>query len=349
MTSVDDIVIVRSDPPAARWLSVGVVNRVRLLVGVMSHLRIEATDIGPGVREIVLSDDLATTVRSLHGEALGDEVLSDFDTSRLGGVVVGKTLFRSEDFSESVIVMDSAVFRADDAIAQVGQIFLLGHELAHALIGQLRRADGGPPMPPSFLPWETGRWLTRYALEEYKADRIAQFLLGAMGTATVDGVVRPLRSTDFRVGQREWVLAAGDSVASIARRIHSYRCHELDLMAMWNTVQPMASDLLITLAHAQAEADEVDADGNDSVVTEVLRSEAPPLHRLWTHFAGLAREWQVLQPAATFRVHEANILDRGRDALLEFWADLGLTFRPEGESFYLSVAAPHLTWQPVDL
>ncbi len=345
---MDDLVIVRSDPPDAQWLEDRVVNLVRLLAGVVSRLREVETDAGPGVREIVVSDDLASTVRKLQGEVVGDEALSEFDTSRLGGVVVGKTMFRSEDFSEAVVVMDSAVFRSDDVVSQVGQIFLLGHELAHALIGQLRRADGSPPMSPSFLPWETARWLTRYALEEYKADRIAQVLLGAIGTATVDGVVRPLRSTDFKIGERQWVLAAGDSVASIARAVHSYRCREIDLTTMWSTVEPMASDLLITLAHAQAEADEVDDGADGPIVTEVISAEAPPLHRLWYQFAGLAREWRVLQPVATFREHEAGILDRGRDALLEFWEDLGLTFRPEGESFYLSVAAPHLAWRPVD-
>ena len=46
---------------------------------------------------------------------------------------------------------------------------------------------------------------------------------------------------------------------------------------------------LITLAHAQAEADEL-ADG--AAVTEPLATLVPPLHRLWKSFIELGRGWK---------------------------------------------------------
>jgi hypothetical protein len=341
---VHDAVIVRTDPKDAPWLESRVKDLVQLLAGTLSHLRVDCTDIGPGTREVIFTEDLAATVRSLGSQIVDYEDLQGFDVSRLGGVVVGKTMFRNEDFSDAVLVMDSAVFRGLDDINRIGEIFLLSHELAHALIGQLRRASGNPRMEASWLPWEAGRWLSRYALEEYQADRIAQVVLGAIGTVTVDAETRPFRSTDFKTGRDQWVRAAAASTAAIANLIHAYRLEEIDLTAMWARVQALATDILITLAHAQAEADE--SDGNAPIVTEVVATEIPPAHRLWSSFTEIARGWQVLQHAAAFHVEEEWVLDRGRDALLEFWKDMGLTFRPEGDSFFLTVAAPQLAWKP---
>lgn len=341
---VHDTVTVLSDPPRAAWLDDRIVNLGALLGDVLSRLRAEHTDVGPGVREIVLAEDLPAAVRGLHGQVQGLEGLQEFDTTRLGGVVVGKTMFRNEDFSDAVIVMDAALFRSPSDVARIGEIFLLGHELAHALIGQLRRAHGNPRMESAFLPWETSRWFVRYALEEYKADRIAQMLLAAMGTVTVDGETRPFRSTDFKFGRDEWVQAAAASVTTIAETIHAYRLGRIDLTTMWQTVEPMAADVLITLAHAQAEADELDDDA--PIVTEVVAQDVPPLHRLWSSLAELGRGWKVLQHAASFHADEVAVLDSGRDALMRFWDEMGLTFRPHGDGHYITVAAPELAWGP---
>jgi hypothetical protein len=341
---VEDTVTVRSDPPDAVWLDDRMVNLATLLGGVLSHLRTEHTDVGPGVREIVLAEDLTAAIRSLHGVVHGVEGLQEFSTSRLGGVVIGKTMFRDEHFSDAVIVMDSAVFRSPDDLSRIGEIFVLGHELAHALIGQVRRADDNPRMAAAFLPWETSRWFVRYALEEYKADRLAQVMLAVMGTVTVDGETRPFRSTDFKSGLHEWVDAAARSVTTVGESIDAYRLHQVDLTAMWRTVELLASEVLITLAHAQAEADELA--GDPPIVTEAVAAEVPPLHRLWSSLTELGRSWKVLQDAASFHAEEATVLDTGRDALLTFWEEMGLTFRPEADGYYITVAAPELVWQP---
>lgn len=341
---MDDTVSVRSDPPNAVWLDDRMVNLATLLGGVLSQLRAESTDVGPGTREIVLAEDLTTAIRRLHGQVQGVEGLQEFDTSRLGGVVIGKTMFRNDDYSDAVIVMDAALFRSHDDIARIGEVFILGHELAHALIGQVRRANGNPRMEPSFLPWETSRWLTRYALEEYKADRLAQIMLSVMGTVTVDGETRPFRSTDFKLGRDEWVEAATSSVTTIAETIHAYRLGQIDLIALWQTVEPLASSLLITLAHAQAEADELDDEA--SIVTEPVATAVPPLHRLWSSFTELGRGWKILQDSASFHLEEVAVLDKGREALLTFWKEMGLTFRPHGDGHYITVAQPHRAWRP---
>lgn len=82
------------------------------------------------------------------------------------------------------------------------------------------------------------------------------------------------------------------------------------------------------------------------IVTAPLAAAAPPLHRLWSSFTELGRGWHVLQDAASFHTEEVAVLHAGRDALLKFWEDMGLTFRPEGDGYYITVAAPRLAWRP---
>jgi hypothetical protein len=67
---------------------------------------------------------------------------------------------------------------------------------------------------------------------------------------------------------------------------------------------------------------------------------------LWSSLTELGRNWKVLQDAASFHAEEATVLDTGRDALLTFWEEMGLTFRPEADGHYITVAAPELAWQP---
>lgn len=342
---VHDFLILRSAPPDAPWLDGRISDLVSTVVQFVSLARSELTDIGPGVREIVLAEDFTAAVRALEGGVHIDGTLHDFGPKRLGGLVVGKTLFRNEDHSHAVITMDAGLFQPDDNLAVVGQIFLLGHELAHALFGQLRRANGYR-MAPAFLPWETSRWFTRYALEEYKADMIAQIMLRQFGSvSTTGGGTRELRSTDYREGRDEWVQAAAVTTVAIAEAIHDYRIGQMELGAMWESaVQPMTSDMLIALAHAQAEADEI-ADC-DEIVTEPVAATVPPLHRLWRTFTEIARGFRILRPADDFHIEEQAALDAGRDALIAFWNEMGLTFSPHGETFCISVAAPHLGWRP---
>jgi hypothetical protein len=126
----------------------------------------------PQAVEIVIAEDVAAALRSMDGEVVGVESMEDFDLERLGGNVVGKTLFRDEAHEEAVVVLDAAVFCSEVAAARVGEILLTAHELAHALIGQLR-AKGGEPMRPTYLPWEVSRWFALFAIEEHRADALA--------------------------------------------------------------------------------------------------------------------------------------------------------------------------------
>jgi hypothetical protein len=87
MVGVHDIVIVRTDPKDALWLESRVEDLVQLLAGTLSHLRADCTDVGPGTREVVFTEDLAATVRSLGSQVVDYEGLQEFDVSRLGGVV----------------------------------------------------------------------------------------------------------------------------------------------------------------------------------------------------------------------------------------------------------------------
>lgn len=151
----------------------------------------------PQALEIVIAEDVAAAVQSMADEVVGVESLHDFSLERVGGIVAGKTMFRDAGHEDAVVVLDAAVFRSDSAPSRVGEIQIAAHELAHALIGQLRAA-GGEPMEPTFLPWEVSRWLARYVIEEHLADVVAEVGLGLCGTVALDdGSTRQLSSVDF--------------------------------------------------------------------------------------------------------------------------------------------------------
>ena len=215
---MDDLshVVIRSEPPEAPWLDERLKGLLTGLVGAFEQLRRCCGTLGPARIEIILAEDVAVAVRALDSLVMGVEDLADYAVERIGGNVAGKTMFRDEEHADAVIVLGAAVFRLMDPVAQVGQIMIASHELAHALIGQVR-ATGGKPMSPSFLPWETSRWLARYAFEEYLADALAESVVRVSGTATdPDGSTRPLSSTDFL--STRTVLRTGSS-----RRIRECR------------------------------------------------------------------------------------------------------------------------------
>lgn len=336
--------LVRSDPPGAPWVDERAVALVRNLVQAFNHLRSQSTDIGPGSVEVVFTEDLTATVRALDSETVSDMPANDYHRDRVGGTVMAKTMYRNADRSSSVIVIDAVLVQDPHDLSRIREIFVIAHELAHALVGQLRWALGVVPMEPSWLPWETSRWLTRYALEEYQADRLAQVILSVMGTVDASGgEPRPFRSRDCGSCIEPFVAAAGQTVIDIAELVHSYRLRQVSLDSMWPRVQTLTSELLIALAHAQAEADETEF---SVVVTELVTEHVSPMVRLWAGMTPIVRNLNVLTSAAEFAFAERQALDAGRDVLLAFWATLGLSFTPQGDTFYLAVAPPDLAWRP---
>jgi len=326
--------LLRSVPPDAEWFGERITE---LLAGLTTAFAStgELAGLSPQSVEIVVAEDVAAAVKSLATEVIGVESLQDFSLERVGGTVTGKTMFRDVAHEFPVVVLDAAVFRDESAICRVGEIQITAHELAHAFIGQLRAA-GGEPMDPTSLPWEVSRWIARYVIEEYIADSIAESVLGRCGTVTqADGTTRPLACVDFAECAPYFVSAAQETLDNIAETIHDYRLGLIDLETMWLAVQPRTSQMLIALAHAQAEHDHVSGHPGPYATD----GAAAPLDRAWRDVCACFSV-PLFEGAERFVQAEQAALDRAGKAVLGLWRELGLTFRPEGAAFYISVAPP---------
>lgn len=302
----------------------------------------------PANVEIIVAADIAATIQSLDGHVHTVEDLTSYALERVAGTVAAKTLYRDQGKSAAVVVLGGDLFTIADpqSPAVLLQQFVAGHELAHVLIDRTR-ACGGPPMEATSLPWEASRWLARYSIEEYHADRVAEVLLGTFASVSKDGEDDPLPASQSDVGSDEqgWVTSATDAVNDIAEGIHRYRLVGNSILeTMWIESQTKTSQVLIALAHAQAVADFA-RDGSRATVTTPVRAECEPLHRLWSIIHEEAQKLSVAEgdPAAFYH-DEQLVLDTCGDAIVAFWTDIGLSFTPHNDSYYIHVAHPQDCW-----
>lgn len=292
--------------------------------------------------EFVLADDLSEAVRELAGHMVGVEDLINYEVERIGGLVAGKTMFRDEAHRRIVIVLDEELFRSSEPVDRVVQWYLVAHELAHGLIGQLRSTER-PPMEPTGLPWEASHWLARYALEEYLADSVAELLLRQLGHATdTGGESHPLSTRMVLPRSEQFVTAALEQLIVTVARIHQYRL-DGELEGMWVDVQSATSQILITLAHAQAEIDDPTAKTH-AAVTLARSEEFGPLHECWDTMHKLFASFPLISSPPEFAQLEPDAFETGGDLIVELWRNLGLTFRPEGDGFYITVSGPEEVW-----
>lgn len=300
--------------------------------------------------EIIVAADTAATIRSLDGQVHTVEDLTNYSLERVAGIVAAKTLFRDQGKSAAVIVLGGDLFTIADpqSPAVLLQLFVAGHELAHVLIDRTR-AGGGPPMEATSLPWEASRWLARYAIEEYHADRIAEVLLGTFISVSREGQEEPVPAsqTDIGVDEQGWVRSAMDAVEDVTEGIHRYRLVGNSILeSMWIESQTKTSQALIALAHGQAVAD-FSREGSTTTVTSSLRDKCEPLDRLWSIIHEESQKLSVTAgDPAVFYAEEQRVLDTCGDAIVTFWFDIGLSFTPFHDSYYIHVAQPQDCWGP---
>ena len=317
---------------------------LELVAGIFDGLRVEAQLPPAESVEFFIADDISSAVQQQAGSFVGVEDLQNFDAERIGGQVVGKTLFRDEQHRRIVIFMSGGTFEAEDGPSKAVEIYLVAHEMAHGLIGQLRSASG-PPMPPTFLPWGITRWFARYALEEYVADSLAEVALRQFGFVTDDeGERHPLSARVVLPRGPHFMEACADRLAGLVDRIHQYRI-DGHLNELWLDVQNSTGQLFVTVAHAQAELD--DPTGEVGPVVTADQAEAfGPLHDCWEQMHSRFASIPLLATSERFAEIEPAVLDDAGELILEFWRDLGLTFRPEGDAFHIEVASPDRSWSP---
>ena len=330
-------------PADAPWAGERIEALLTLLSGTFDHLRRLAELPAAQAIEFVVTEDLAADVRSHVGRVVGVEDLSDYGVERVGGTVVGKTFFRDDAHRDIVIILAAEIFQAAGPQAEALAVNLASHELAHGLVGQMRSANG-TPMAPSYMPWEIAPWLARYAFEEYLVDMIAEVVLRQFGHVTdADGSERPLSMQHVWPRSLEFTESACRAVERIVDRIHTYRL-DGDLEPMWQDVYSTTSQVLITLAHAQAELDAPSADVPGEDATATLGDDLGPFHECWAEMHRLFAAFPLIATPERFAELEPELL-RGCGALImELWAKIGLTFRPEGDAFHITVAGPFDAW-----
>ncbi len=290
--------------------------------------------------EIVVSDDLAGAVREFDSAVIGDESKENFHTDRVGGVVVGKTMYRDEEHRQPVLVMSRGSIDVSTPINHAHTTFLVAHELAHTLIGQMRH-EAGVRTPPAEVPWETCKWLARYAFEEYRADSIADVILGATASVTEeDGGSRPMTVRDAHFGANEFGELAATALRRIVGRIHEYRVSGKELSEMWLDVQTTTGEILIALAHGQA-AHDGPRNAADPITSE---SDFGPMHSCWKTLHELFHSEPIVPAVDEFADQERALVEAAGTAILEFWKGIGLTFRDDSDPFYIEVAPPALCW-----
>ena len=303
---------------------------------------VEAAGLEPLIAvDVVISSDFDAAVRSYADTAGSDEALGRFHSNRLGGVVRGKTLARGAGYRDPVVILDASTVHTSTQEAFAESIFIIAHEFVHVLVGRAR-ARFGTTLERSGLPRVAAQWITRYTLDEYLADVIADRVLSQFGTVTTsEGQTLPLSSRMVAPYSEVFIDAASSGLGGLIDTIHSYRLGHLDIDELWASVQTTTNDFLITLAHAQAELDPLASDGDVHPVTG--KAGFGPLHTCWAELHKLFRSVSPLA-AADFGETEKEVLCSGSESIVEFWNQIGLTFTPLADTFHIAVAHPDRTW-----
>jgi hypothetical protein len=319
----------------------------------MCHSALEKLAKGGGMPsriEVILADDLKGQVLARTRDH--PAYPKDFDPERPMGRVGAKNLAQDDDWNHVVIVFSanewSSANRSErDQLLSLG---LVGHELAHPLLARLRIASGAElgVIYPSILPGEMARSMTRRLADEYRADQIADTIVGVLCTKTSEGKSSPAHIWDVEGASYFEALRAlfTNSMDTMAGSVNAYRIHQRSLDEMWRETVRATEHLLTMLVHARAHADIVGLDVPLIMSPELrdlpfvklyLAETVPPL------FEAL-RSWPLIMSPAEWKTMEANIVPIGERVIRDIWRRLGLTFEEttSRESYRINVAAPLL-------
>jgi hypothetical protein len=293
---------------------------------------------------VVVAGDFASEVGAILRQKVGDSTA--FTTERIGGVVVGKCIALNDDFSKQMVVLDGTGWIYSDPAAQAQFLASLAHELAHVTIDRARHASGaldGVPATP-YNGVDTAREIARTAAAEFRADLIANAILGVLASIG-DGVTRPLTIYDLcGDGHRDELRRTLDAMVHPGwpDMVQCYREHRMTLPELWQEIASSTEGVFHLLAHGAAHAQA----GSASSPLETLLE-----HRGVELYLGPA--WQVLEdtitsdawilpPLSATRAYEQHIAEKGGRAILDMWGRLGLTVEvdPRERRFALWVDEP---------
>lgn len=298
-------------------------------------------------------DFIATVQEMLDMTSENDEPEPRYDVERLGGMAVAKNIPMSKDSSHVAVVMNCDVLGTPSSELIASSIFLLAHELTHPIITRMRAASGvltGVQLP-SHTPTECARSISREAMDEYWADRIASIIIGAFGTAEKDGEQIPLHQGHVMggiEGYRNQLAQVLDShiFPSWPNLIQDYREHRVDLQSMWGRLVTDTNQIMTLLAHGQA-CEDSGPDDNPPLVDDVVANHRGfnlYIEPVWTTVLEAIGDIPLTLSRDAFISDDLAMAEAGETALKTMWELLGLTFNEyDGDrKFHIHVDAP--TW-----
>ncbi|MEV5769127.1 hypothetical protein AB0L34_31855 [Micromonospora sp. NPDC052213] len=294
--------------------------------------------IPPFETTVVMSGDMTASVNRRTKD-------KSFSPERVGGQVAGKTMpIDPTNFSQVDLVMDMGMMNPVPEGTQLGMfIYLLAHELGHAVIGRQRTTSGDTPAARRVEPSGMAGLYGLEAIDEWRCDQLADIVLGGIATVNVDGNQSAVRyglmlpsdwTADLRNVVDEVVYPAWPDL------VWSYRIHDIDLEQMWEQLQTQTSQVLIFLAHNEARALSA---GRPSPLTQLAGHRGVDLYLgpAWSEIMKEAETQPILASQDEFQRNQDDLLIVCRSAITKMWTTLGVTGRRllDG-TVYLDVSDP---------
>lgn len=290
---------------------------------------------------IRITDDFVPEV-----QASSRDELPPFTTERYGGGVAGITLPPHGDCTKRFVLLNATVLATDHTWTFVHLPAVLAHEVAHCLI-ELCRQQAGDPRGYSKRPTdllEAVRHSAVSVFDEYLADELAKSLLSPFDVtySTDEGEAhtsdRVMLGVDALAQMRD---SLDEHVYPALRdRVLQYCEAGDDLDGMVNHLSSAIPASLILSAHYRAAVRELPPTDESTLVAD------HPATRLY-----LKPFWDRVGPVLDDRLNgplwsrfaqgDQQALDVAAEAMLAFWAALGISLEPQGEGrVYVNVDEP---------
>jgi len=297
---------------------------------------------------VLLAEDFIREVNSNLRGAFRIEEGGSFDANRLGGVVAAKNLDQSDDAARVVVVFDASLWtNAAEPATRASLVHLVAHEMAHPVIERARHVAGvmeGVPRP-SVTADQTMRSMARIMAGEYRADGLADLVLGQCVSLGMPGDTRPAT---------HWALRGDDyleNITAVVERaypawpdlVQAYRQWRIPIEEMWRRLMNSIDQTLTTLVHTQAAADAAGIGVN--ILDEPALAELPAtrfyLAPTWTDFLAALRQQPLLAPISLVPEFEERVTQSGAGSIRTILRALGVTPVDHGDDTWgIDVQAP---------
>jgi len=288
----------------------------------------------------VLSKDFEADVRAF----LSADADASFHADRVGGRVAAKTM---SDANGGYVIFVNGEFLADgEAQAETPTlVFLMLHELAHVLQYATRE---GSTYEHSSSPGSIGRALhntARYAIDEWRADDLAYFLLPHLAVVTDIETGQPTPASAVHTDNIGYLATMEDVTRQLyprlRDRVQDYRIHHISLEQLVDELVTETFSLVVFVAHWHALCQALGAE--DPWAIGDLSSPAVNLYLrpMWTPILEAINALPKIPSRVDAAAGEPELLDAAVEAIQLFLAALGIAIdHLGGMQEYVHVDAP---------